>query len=126
MVEVPPALVSLTVAASVAVAAAFVLRERREDRRWVLAFVFGLAHGFGLAAVLRASGPPPGGVALPLLAFNAGVETAQIVAVVIVVALLRMLGAGDGSPRIRRAFAWATLAIGVFWTAARAADLLRL
>ena len=92
LAEAPPALVSLTVAASVAVAAAFVLRERREDRRWLLAFVFGLAHGFGLAAVLRASGPLPGGVALPLLAFNAGVETAQVVAVVIVVALLRMLG----------------------------------
>jgi hypothetical protein len=126
LVQVAAAPVEIAIAASIAFAAASVLRETGVDRRWALTFVFGLVHGFGFAGVLRESGLPPGGVALPLLAFNVGVEAGQLVVVAIAVQLLRMLGAGDVSRRIRRALAWATLAIGMFWTAARAAGVLGL
>ena len=126
LVQLPPAPVEIAIAASIAFASASVLRDKGVDRRWVLTFGFGLVHGFGFAGVLRESGLPPGGVALPLLAFNVGVEAGQLVVVAVAVQLLRMLGAGDFSRRIRRAIAWATLAIGVFWTAARTSNLLGL
>ncbi len=48
--------------------------------RWLLTFAFGLIHGFGFASVLREMGigVQAGGVAIPLLAFNLGVELGQI------------------------------------------------
>ena len=46
--------------------------------RWLLTFAFGLVHGFGFASVLRELGVSSGttGIAMPLLSFNLGVETA--------------------------------------------------
>jgi hydrogenase/urease accessory protein HupE len=48
--------------------------------RWMSTFAFGLIHGFGFASVLREMGigANAGGVAMPLLAFNLGVELGQI------------------------------------------------
>lgn len=45
---------------------------------WVVAFVFGLLHGFGFAGVLREVGLPPSDVPLALLTFNIGVELGQL------------------------------------------------
>ena len=47
-------------------------------RLWLVAFGFGLIHGAGYASVLSDLGLPPITLALALLAFNAGVEGAQI------------------------------------------------
>lgn len=49
--------------------------------RWALALLFGLVHGFGFATVLRelGVGEKGGAIALPLLAFNLGVELGQLV-----------------------------------------------
>jgi len=48
--------------------------------RWLLTFAFGLIHGFGFASVLRnlGIGSTGGGVILPLLSFNLGVELGQL------------------------------------------------
>ena len=48
--------------------------------RWVITFAFGLVHGLGFASMLREAGlgASPGGVALPLLKFNLGVEAGQL------------------------------------------------
>ena len=54
---------------------------RREPKgRWVLTFAFGLIHGFGFAGVLRELGVASGsgGLAVPLVSFNLGVELGQI------------------------------------------------
>ena len=50
-------------------------------RRWMLAFGFGLIHGFGFAAVLRELGLPSTGLIRCLLSFNVGVEFGQLVIV---------------------------------------------
>jgi hypothetical protein len=49
--------------------------------RWLITFLFGLIHGFGFATVLRDLGVASSttGVAVPLVAFNLGVEAGQIV-----------------------------------------------
>ncbi len=45
---------------------------------WLVAFAFGLFHGFGFANGLQTMGMPPGEVPLALLLFNLGVEAGQV------------------------------------------------
>jgi hydrogenase/urease accessory protein HupE len=56
---------------------------------WVVAFAFGLLHGFGFASGLSAMGLPKDEVPLALLLFNVGVELGQLVFVLLVVLLER-------------------------------------
>lgn len=57
-------------------------RDRRDTltmrRPWLVAFAFGLLHGFGFPGALMEIGLPEDQVALPLLLFNVGVEAGQI------------------------------------------------
>ena len=60
-------------------------------RGWVLAFCFGLVHGFGFASVLNDLGLPRGALALALAGFNVGVEIGQLTVVLAVVPLIYLL-----------------------------------
>ena len=53
---------------------------------WVVAFAFGLLHGFGFAGALSAVGLPPKEIPLALLFFNIGVELGQLAFVFVVLA----------------------------------------
>jgi hydrogenase/urease accessory protein HupE len=57
---------------------------------WVVAFLFGLLHGFGFAGALAEIGLPQGEVPMALLTFNLGVEAGQLV---IVCGAMLILGA---------------------------------
>ena len=59
------------------------------EHPWVVAFVFGLLHGFGFASGLTSMGLPPGEIPLALLLFNVGVELGQVAFVLLVLALER-------------------------------------
>lgn len=74
----PSRLVESVIAASVVVAALNNLRPLVHERRWLVAFGFGLVHGFGFASVLADLGLPRGALALALLGFNLGVEVGQL------------------------------------------------
>ena len=54
---------------------------------WIVAFVFGLLHGFGFASGLSTTGMPAGEVPLALLFFNVGVELGQLSFVFLALAL---------------------------------------
>ena len=56
-------------------------RPEAPKSRWLVTFVFGLVHGLGFASVLRDMGVASSttGVAVPLVGFNLGVETGQLV-----------------------------------------------
>lgn len=61
---------------------------------WVVAFLFGLLHGFGFAGALKEIGLPQGEVPMALLTFNLGVEAGQlgiVVAALCVLAMIRRL-----------------------------------
>jgi hypothetical protein len=45
---------------------------------WIVAFAFGLLHGFGFAGTLSRLGIPSGDIPLALLFFNVGVEAGQL------------------------------------------------
>jgi hypothetical protein len=78
IITLPSRLVESVIAASVVVAALNNLWGRIERRRWVMAFVFGLVHGFGFASVLADLGLPQGALVLALVGFNVGVELGQL------------------------------------------------
>ena len=78
IISLPSRLVESLIAASVIFAALNNLRGTVEGRRWVMAFVFGLVHGFGFASVLADLGLPQGALVLALIGFNAGVEIGQL------------------------------------------------
>jgi hypothetical protein len=55
---------------------------------WIVAFTFGLLHGFGFAGALNEIGLPQGHIPLALLFFNLGVEAGQLLFIASVLALL--------------------------------------
>jgi hypothetical protein len=62
------------------------------QRRWIIAFAFGLVHGFGFSFALRESLQFAGGHLISsLLAFNVGVELGQLLVVAIAVPVLAWL-----------------------------------
>ena len=56
---------------------------------WVVAFAFGLLHGFGFASGLTAMGLPTNEIPLALLFFNVGVELGQLAFVFLMLGLIR-------------------------------------
>jgi len=58
---------------------------------WIVAFVFGLLHGFGFAGALSDVGLPQNEVPLALLMFNIGVELGQLLFVAAILLLVLIL-----------------------------------
>lgn len=58
---------------------------------WVVAFAFGLLHGFGFASGLTLAGLPSADIPLALLSFNVGVEIGQLTFVAVILLLHRAL-----------------------------------
>jgi hypothetical protein len=77
-VQLPSRFVESTIAASIVVAAFNNLRPFFRERAWLVAFTFGLIHGFGFASVLTDLGLPKGTLVGALVAFNLGVELGQL------------------------------------------------
>lgn len=82
-VTLPSRPIESVIAASVALAAANNLWPVIGGRRWLVAFLFGLVHGFGFAGALAELGLPQGALALSLLGFNVGVELGQLAIVAV-------------------------------------------
>ena len=93
---------------------------------WVVAFVFGLLHGFGFASALTGAGLPRADLPLALLSFNVGVEAGQLGFVALILAMERSFRVLDIRwPRWVQALPGYTVgALGAFWTVQRVALLM--
>ena len=81
LVQIPSRIVEPLIAASIVfVGIENLLRGDIPTARRMVAFGFGLIHGFGFASALREAGigSGTGGILLPLFSFNLGVEIGQI------------------------------------------------
>jgi len=58
---------------------------------WIVAFVFGLLHGFGFAGALAEVDLPHNEIPLALLMFNVGVELGQLMFVAVILVLIELL-----------------------------------
>jgi hydrogenase/urease accessory protein HupE len=81
LVHVPQPPVEACIALSIVFVAAEILRRRgglTARFPWVIAFIFGLLHGFGFAGALSEVGLPQNAIPIALLFFNLGVEAGQL------------------------------------------------
>ena len=102
-IVVNPALMELAIALSLVVVARELLSKRRSAlgrRPATLAFAFGLLHGLGFAGTLVEAGLPRMQVAPALLAFNLGIELAQLLVVAVAFAGLVCLRHSPLSGRV--------------------------
>jgi len=91
IIWLPSRLVESGIALSVLLAALNNIWPRVTRRAWLLAFGFGLVHGFGFSSVLADLGLPQGALALSLAGFNIGVEIGQLSVVLLVVPAIFLL-----------------------------------
>lgn len=94
LVNLPAAPVEAAIALSIVFVAAEIVHAKRGNPSvtgrypWIVAFSFGLLHGFGFAGALSEIGLPQSSIPLALLFFNVGVEIGQLLFVVAVLSVL--------------------------------------
>jgi len=93
---------------------------------WVVAFAFGLLHGFGFASALTSAGLPHRELPLALVSFNVGVEIGQLGFIALILALERSFRVLEVRwPRWAEALPGYTVgSLGAYWTVQRLALLL--
>ncbi len=125
-VTLPSRPVEAMIAISIVMVAAEVVRMERGQlslaiaKPWMVAFAFGLLHGFGFAGALVELGLPQGDIPLALLAFNVGVEIGQLAFIAVLLTAVYLAGRVVAIPR--RATVASAYAIGIvaaFWCAQR-------
>jgi hydrogenase/urease accessory protein HupE len=132
-VHMPGPPVEAAIALSIVFVAAEIIRSRQgnagltEKFPWIVAFSFGLLHGFGFASALNEVGLPQSAIPVALLFFNVGVEVGQllfIAAVFTVIALARRVTRRIGMSQPVWAWRVPPYAIGsvaAFWIIQRVA-----
>jgi hypothetical protein len=91
-----------------------------------LAFAFGLVHGLGFAGGLAEIGLPDRKIGWALLGFAGGVETGQVVFLVLFVAVLGLVARARGLARAPLALAYAVGVAGAFLLFERLGQVLNL
>jgi len=124
VVRVPAPPVEAVIALSILLLAIEILHAQRgrpglaARRPWLVAFAFGLLHGFGFAGALGAVGLPRGDVPLALFAFNAGVELGQLAFIAAVLGAIHLARRRASPAAAGPALRTASYAIGIlaaFW-----------
>lgn len=84
-----PPLIEVLIALSIVYMAFENIVGPKLERRWIIAFAFGLVHGFGFSFILRNSLQFAGGhLATSLIAFNVGVELGQLFVLAVAIPVL--------------------------------------
>ena len=124
VVSLPSRLVESAIALSVVLAALNNLRPLVYGRRWVIAFGFGLIHGFGFASVLSDLGLPQDALLIALVAFNLGVEIGQLAIVGIFLPIAYALRSSGFYRRVLFAYGSTAIAVVAFvWLTERALNM---
>ena len=130
-VHVPQQPVEAVIALSILFLATEIVHSRRgrpgyvERWPWVVAFIFGLLHGFGFAGALAEVGLPEHAIPFALVFFNIGVELGQLVFVAVVILSAWLLHRINAFP-LRPAELLSTYLIGgiaAYWTMERVVGL---
>jgi len=125
VVHVPRPPVEAVIALSILLIAVEIIRRERGQFSmtakwpWVVAFSFGLLHGFGFASALTSIGLPRTDIPLALFTFNVGVEIGQLAFIGLVLGVITLARRVKVTPILERyALPAATYAIGslaAFW-----------
>ena len=97
---------------------------------WIIAFMFGLLHGFGFAGALAEIGLPQHEIPLALLMFNVGVELGQLAFIAAIVCLAQCLSFVVQRSALDRPVMWNRVAaygigfVAAYWTIERVVAIL--
>ncbi len=95
-VQIPGPPIEATIALSIMFVASEIIHSRQgipgltQKYPWVVAFTFGLLHGFGFAGALEQIGLPQASIPIALLFFNVGVEIGQLLFIASVFAAIAL------------------------------------
>ncbi len=128
VVSLDSRLVESAIAVSICYVAVENLFREKATRRWLVAFCFGLIHGFGFASVLQNLIVGRANLVSSVVSFNVGVELGQLLIFAALLPLLRLLAALVAPRKITVATSAAVGLLGFIWVLERSFDwrLLRL
>lgn len=87
---------------------------------WLVAFTFGLLHGFGFAGALANIGLPQLDIPFALAFFNVGVEIGQIAFVIVVLGIIKLLAFKTNWPNYAKKIpAYSIGSLAAFWVIER-------
>lgn len=119
VIRPPASIIEPLIALSIALAAAEAFTGKLAERRWQLATVFGLVHGFGFAAALSHF-DGAGGTLVALFGYNLGVELGQVALVLVFAPLVILLHRRvPHGPLVLRIIASALFVCGMWWFVTR-------
>jgi hypothetical protein len=123
VISLPPRLVESVIAISIALAAIHNIYPVISGKEWLIAFVFGLFHGFGFASVLAERGLSGNYLGLSVFGFNLGVELGQLAIIVLVFPILYLLRKTFLYPKIRVFGSILLILFSLYWFIERAFDV---
>ncbi len=129
VVNIPQAPVEAVIALSILFLAVELVKQQQGKSDlamrspWIVAFIFGLLHGFGFAGALSEVGLPQADIPLALLMFNVGVEIGQLlfIAVVLIAILIWQQFVKIRLGWLPRTVAYAIGGLSTFWVFSRIA-----
>jgi hypothetical protein len=130
LVNVPQQPVEAVIALSILFVATEIVHWRQgrpgitRQRPWIVAFVFGLLHGFGFAGALSQIGLPEHEIPLALLFFNVGVEAGQLLFIGAVILAWSVIGKVKWPTWAWRIPVYAIGGMAGFWTIERISGFL--
>jgi hypothetical protein len=120
IISLHPRLIESIIAISIALAAIHNIYPLLSRKEWLIAFVFGLFHGFGFASVLAEKGLGGSYLGLSVFGFNLGVEIGQLAIIALVFPILYLLRKTFLYPKIRVFGSIFLIFISLYWFIERA------
>lgn len=123
IIELPSRVVESIIAFSVGLAALHNIKPIFKGKDWVIAFIFGLFHGFGFASVLGDLGFKGEYLSLSLVGFNVGVEIGQIVIIALIFPILYFIRKRKIYPKLLVGLSVLLILVSAYWFIERAFDV---
>lgn len=123
IISLPGWIVESIIAFSIGLAAFHNIKPIFKGRDWVIAFVFGLFHGFGFASVLGDIGLKDEFLVYSLLGFNIGVEIGQLVIIAAIFPVLYLIRKRKSYPKILVAGSVFLILASIYWIIERVFDV---
>ena len=123
LVVLPSQIVESIIAFSIGLAAFHNIRPIFKMKDWIIAFIFGLFHGFGFASVLSDLGLTGEFLTLSLLGFNIGVEIGQLVIIACMFPLLFLIRKLKFYPKFLVYMSVLLIIVSLYWFIERVFDI---
>ncbi|WP_394748815.1 HupE/UreJ family protein [Spongiimicrobium salis] len=123
IVTLPSQIVESIIAFSIGLAAYHNIKPIFKGKDWVIAFIFGLFHGFGFASVLGELGFKGEFLTLSLLGFNIGVEIGQLAIIAGIFPILFLIRKLKLYPKFLVYMSVLLIIVSIYWMVERILDV---